>query len=501
MYVPKWLSYNGDGLRFSSSVKGVSNNYQNETRFYHYNGDKLMNITRNALNSSAGKISYIPSLTGYAGFVENGETLIYIKNAHSDVNATINAAGNVVDLYTYDEFGNVDYLQKTTDNRILYACEYFDTETGNYYLKARYYNPYTGRFTQRDPHWTPENMIYGDVTESTPAPDVRSSDYAVYVPTPIQRSATVLPTDNNKDDKVQGIIAETMAFSQSATYNGNLYESYFASFGNTEEGLFAAIIARQADNGAILQSTNLYVYCTNNPVMYVDPWGLEAQLDEYINSNYAGKKNITLVIKRPVANSRDAATIENGKLNNGHSFIRLDDGNGNVQYVGFGPESNSITNMILGRDVEGKFIDDSKTDWNVAKVYTLTDKQYTSISKYIDKMKKEAPNYNIETYNCTTFAVNTVKVGNAAVGNFMTVNEHSWTLPSDMEQQLANYQALPNWLSPGVAAWVINNTMGNFYGYTPADAAQDLKSAEGTVLLKYDGSVKTITNTYYFRSK
>ncbi len=269
-------TYNGDGLRFSSTVKGISNNYQNETRFYHYNGDKLMNITRNALNSSAGKISYIPSLTGYTGFVENGETLVYTKNAHGDVNATINATGNVVDLYTYDEFGNVDYLQKTTDNRILYAGEYLDTETGNYYLKARYYNPYTGRFTQRDPHWTPSNMIYGDATESTPAPDIRSSDYAVYVPTPIQRKAMVLPTDKNKDDKVQSIIAETMAFSQSATYNGNLYDSYFASFGNTEDGLFVAIIARQADNCAILQSTNLYVYCTNNPVMYVDLSGLDA---------------------------------------------------------------------------------------------------------------------------------------------------------------------------------------------------------------------------------
>ena len=59
----------------------------------------------------------------------------------------------------------------------------------------------------------------------------------------------------------------------------------------------------------------------------------------------------------------------------------------------------------------------------------------------------------------------------------------------------------PSWLSPGIAAFTVKNTMGKFYGYTPADAAQDLKSAEGTVLLKYDGTVKTIINTYYFKNK
>lgn len=52
--------------------------------------------------------------------------------------------------------------------------------------------------------------------------------------------------------------------------------------------------------------------------------------------------------------------------------------------------------------------------------------------------------------------------------------------------------------TPNVAAWTVKNTIGGFFGYTPSDAAQDLKHAEGTVLLKYDGSIKTINNTFYF---
>ena len=93
-----------------------------------------------------------------------------------------------------------------------------------------------------------------------------------------------------------------------------------------------------------------------------------------------------------------------------------------------------------------------------------------------------------------------MKVGGVASGQFIPVEKHSWTLPEDMEQQLSTYKALPKGMPPKVAACLINNTMGNFYGYTPADAAQDLKKAEGTVLLKYNDSITTITNRSYIRS-
>ncbi len=43
-----------------------------------------------------------------------------------------------------------------------YCGEYWDKESGSYYLRARYYDPSVGRFTQEDTHWSPENCIYGD---------------------------------------------------------------------------------------------------------------------------------------------------------------------------------------------------------------------------------------------------------------------------------------------------------------------------------------------------
>ena len=47
-------------------------------------------------------------------------------------------------------------------DRYIYCGEYWDNETGTYYLQARYYAPHIGRFTQQDTHSNTANSIYGD---------------------------------------------------------------------------------------------------------------------------------------------------------------------------------------------------------------------------------------------------------------------------------------------------------------------------------------------------
>jgi len=62
-----------------------------------------------------------------------------------------NSAGTVTDEYEYDAFGNSFTKVGTTPNNYLYRGEQYDSDLGLYYLRARYYNPATGRFLSRDP--------------------------------------------------------------------------------------------------------------------------------------------------------------------------------------------------------------------------------------------------------------------------------------------------------------------------------------------------------------
>jgi RHS repeat-associated protein len=57
----------------------------------------------------------------------------------------------VTDSYEYDAFGNKINSTGTTPNNYLYRGEQYDSDLGLYYLRARYYNPATGRFLSRDP--------------------------------------------------------------------------------------------------------------------------------------------------------------------------------------------------------------------------------------------------------------------------------------------------------------------------------------------------------------
>ncbi|WP_315076426.1 RHS repeat-associated core domain-containing protein [uncultured Clostridium sp.] len=52
--------------------------------------------------------------------------------------------------YYYDAFGNVLSSKEEIHNRITYTGQQFDGITQQYYLRARFYNPVIGRFTQED---------------------------------------------------------------------------------------------------------------------------------------------------------------------------------------------------------------------------------------------------------------------------------------------------------------------------------------------------------------
>ena len=58
---------------------------------------------------------------------------------------------NVLVRYEYDVFGAIRNETGTSDNTRKFTGKEFDADSNLYYYGARYYDPYIGRFTQRDP--------------------------------------------------------------------------------------------------------------------------------------------------------------------------------------------------------------------------------------------------------------------------------------------------------------------------------------------------------------
>lgn len=88
-----------------------------------------------------------------------GNTYYYHKNHLGSVVALTNAAGNLVERYEYDPYGqptiydatNNVLNQSTVGNAILFTGRDYDYETGLYYYRARSMHPGLGRFMQHDP--------------------------------------------------------------------------------------------------------------------------------------------------------------------------------------------------------------------------------------------------------------------------------------------------------------------------------------------------------------
>jgi RHS repeat-associated protein len=143
-------TYNGDDLRVKKTVKKSDNGYTPDVTVFLY--DRQHVILETEADGSL-KTRYIRGINYLARAGSSGGYSTILYNGHGDVVQTVNEAGDIQNSYDYDIWGNPTLTLEQYSFSIRYAGEFFDKETGLYYLRARYYNPYIGRFISEDSYW------------------------------------------------------------------------------------------------------------------------------------------------------------------------------------------------------------------------------------------------------------------------------------------------------------------------------------------------------------
>jgi RHS repeat-associated protein len=85
------------------------------------------------------------------GIAESGGTYYYHPDGLGSITSLTNGAGQLANSYVYDSFGNLTASTGTVTNPFQYTGREFDSETGLYYYRARYYDGVAGRFLSEDP--------------------------------------------------------------------------------------------------------------------------------------------------------------------------------------------------------------------------------------------------------------------------------------------------------------------------------------------------------------
>ena len=115
----------GNVIRYIRGLGLISSDSEKAKTYYHYVSDEQGSITH----------------------VINGE------EKESGELPQENVQPQVLNHYEYDAFGNTVSCEEQVHNRFRYTGEQYDPLTGQYYLRARYYNPVIARFTQEDTYY------------------------------------------------------------------------------------------------------------------------------------------------------------------------------------------------------------------------------------------------------------------------------------------------------------------------------------------------------------
>jgi RHS repeat-associated protein len=175
-------------------------------------------------------------------------TVYYRRNILTSSVYTLERDGKVAAHMTYDDWGKAETeprmdlnyagLEQMND----YGGYTYDEVLDLYYVQNRFYDPANRRWTSPDPHWGPDNLVYGD---------------------------------NGTVDQADGLTAIQVTLHIRAAIEIQIAGPRSGAAAN------AILLPNPPDPAALAQSANLYAYVLDNPLRYIDPWGLALGWEDF----------------------------------------------------------------------------------------------------------------------------------------------------------------------------------------------------------------------------
>ena len=102
------------------------------------------------LENEKGMTRYIRGYDLIASDADSARTYYHYASDELGSITHVVAGEDILNRYEYDAWGNLTFCEETVENRFKFNGQQYDPISQQYYLRARYYNPVIGRFTQED---------------------------------------------------------------------------------------------------------------------------------------------------------------------------------------------------------------------------------------------------------------------------------------------------------------------------------------------------------------